>query len=36
MKGNDIKSTGVKPFIVLSELDSKRIVKLSTIELLEK
>ena len=32
MKGNDIKSTGVKPFIVLSELDSKRIVKLSSIK----
>ena len=32
MKGNDIKSTGVKPFIVLSEPDSKRIVKLSSIK----
>ena len=32
MKGNDIKSTGVKSFIVLSDLDSKRIVKLSSIE----
>ena len=32
MKGNDIKSTGVKPFIVLSVPDSKRIVKLSSIE----
>lgn len=36
MKGNDIKSTGVKPFIVLSELDSKRIVKLSSIKQPEK
>jgi hypothetical protein len=36
MTGNDIKSTGVKPFIVLSDLDSKRIVKLSSIEQLKK
>lgn len=36
MKGNDIKSTGVKPFIVLSVPDSKRIVKLSSIEQREK
>lgn len=36
MKGNDIKSSGVKPFIVLSEPDSKRIVKLSSIEQHEK
>ena len=36
MKGNDIKSSGVKPYIVLSELDSKRIVKLSSIKQPEK
>jgi hypothetical protein len=29
MKGNDIKSTGVKPFIVLNERDSKRLAKLN-------
>jgi hypothetical protein len=36
MKGNDIKSTGVLPFIIISEPDSKRIVKLSSIEQHEK
>jgi hypothetical protein len=36
MMGNDIKATGVKPFIVLTEPDSPRIVKLSSIEQLEK
>jgi hypothetical protein len=36
MKGNDIKATGVKPFIVLTEPDSPRIVKLSSIEQLAK
>ena len=32
MKGNDIKSTGVKPFIVLSDSDDKRIIRLSEIK----
>ncbi len=36
MKGNDIKSTGVKPFIVLSEPDFKTTVKLSSIKQHEK
>ncbi|MEY4289330.1 MAG: hypothetical protein RLZZ30_1418 [Bacteroidota bacterium] len=36
MKGNDIKSTGVNPFIVLSEPDYKRTVKLSSIKQGEK
>jgi hypothetical protein len=31
MKGNDIKATGVKPFIVLNELDSDVHIKLSSI-----
>ncbi len=33
MKGNDIKSTGVKPYIVLKNSDTKRIIKLSSIQL---
>lgn len=31
MKGNDIKSTGVKPYVVLTELDDKRVIRISTI-----
>lgn len=33
MKGNDIKSTGAKPYIVLTNSDTKRIIKLSSIQL---
>ena len=36
MKGNDIKTTGVKPYIVLKALDDKRVIKLSSIELNKK
>nr|WP_315170619.1 hypothetical protein [uncultured Flavobacterium sp.] len=32
MKGNDIKSTGVKPTIVVKDSDDKRVIKLSLIE----
>ena len=32
MKGNDIKSTGAKPYIVLTNSDIKRIIKLSSIQ----
>ena len=32
MKGNDIKSTGVKPFIVFTDSDDKIDIKLSLIE----
>lgn len=32
MKGNDIKLTGVKPYIVLKSSDAKRVIKLSSIE----
>ena len=32
MKGNDIKSTGVKPYIVLKDSDAKRIILLSSLE----
>jgi len=32
MKGNDIKSTGVKPYIVLKDSDAKRIIVLSSLE----
>lgn len=32
MKGNDIKSTGVEPYIVLKDSDVKRIIRLSSIE----
>jgi hypothetical protein len=31
MKGNDIKSTGVKPYIVLKESDTKRVIILSSL-----
>jgi hypothetical protein len=31
MKGNDIKATGVKPFLVLKESDAKRVIKTSFI-----
>jgi len=31
MKGNDIKLTGVKPYIVLKDLDAKRVVLLSSL-----
>jgi quinol monooxygenase YgiN len=31
MKGNDIKSTGVKPYLVLKESDAKRVIKTSFI-----
>ena len=31
MKGNDIKSTGVKPYILVKDSDAKRVVKLSSI-----
>ena len=32
MKGNDIKSTGVKPFIILKESDAKRVVLLRSLK----
>lgn len=32
MKGNDIKSTGVKPFIILKESDIKRVVLLRSLK----
>lgn len=32
MKGNDIKSTGIKPYIVLNELDDKKVITLSLIQ----
>ena len=31
MKGNDIKATGVKPFLVLKDSDSEVLIKLSSI-----
>jgi hypothetical protein len=31
MKGNDIKSTGVKPYIVVKNSDTKRVIMLSSI-----
>lgn len=31
MKGNDIKSTGVKPYLILKESDSKRVIILSSL-----
>ena len=31
MKGNDIKATGVKPYIVLKDSDDKRVVMLSSL-----
>ena len=36
MKGNDIKATGVKPYLVLKESDANRVIKISTIMLLNK
>ena len=36
MKGNDIKLTGVKPYIVLLDSDDKRVIKLSSIKLKTK
>lgn len=32
MKGNDIKLTGVKPFIVLKDSDAEKVIKLSSIK----
>ena len=32
MKGNDIKSTGVKPYFVIKNSDAKRVIRLSSIE----
>jgi hypothetical protein len=32
MKGNDIKSSGAKPYIVLKDSDAKRVIRLSSIE----
>lgn len=32
MKGNDIKLTGVKPFIVLKDSDTEKVIKLSSIK----
>jgi hypothetical protein len=31
MKGNDIKSTGVKPYLVVKNSDSKKVVLLSSL-----
>ena len=31
MKGNDIKATGVKPYIILKESDAKRVINLSSL-----
>ena len=31
MKGNDIKSTGVKPYIVLKESDAQKVIILSSL-----
>lgn len=31
MKGNDIKSTGVKPFLVLQVSDTNRVIELSSL-----
>jgi hypothetical protein len=31
MKGNDIKSTGVKPYIVLKESDGQMVIALSSL-----
>jgi hypothetical protein len=31
MKGNDIKATGVKPYLVIKESDAKRVIKTSSI-----
>ena len=32
MKGNDIKSTGVKPYIVLKSSDDNRVIKLGSMK----
>ena len=32
MKGNDIKSTGVRPYIVLKDSDAKSVIRLSSIK----
>ncbi len=32
MKGNDIKLTGVKPYIVLTDSDNKRVIRLRSIK----
>lgn len=32
MKGNDIKSTGVKPYIVIKGSDNNRVIKLSSMK----
>jgi hypothetical protein len=32
MKGNDIKSTGVKPYIVVKDSDDNRVIKLSSMK----
>ena len=32
MKGNDIKLTGVKPYIVLTDSDDKRVIRLRSIK----
>jgi hypothetical protein len=31
MKGNDIKSTGVKPYLVLRDSDNERLIQLSSL-----
>ena len=31
MKGNDIKATGVKPYLIVKESDANRVIKLSSI-----
>lgn len=31
MKGNDIKVTGVKPYLVLRDSDAKRVIRLSVL-----
>lgn len=36
MKGNDIKATGVKPYIILKESDAKRVINLSSLILHKK
>lgn len=32
MKGNDIKSTGLKPYIVVKDSDDKRVINLSSLK----
>jgi hypothetical protein len=36
MKGNDIKTTGAKPYIIVQKTDANKIIKLSTIQNSEK